>query len=116
LYPSDSDDCDRNGVGVEDDDDLANVSRPESTGVPYRSMGVFDRALRGRNVAWPELDGCWNWNCCWSGEAAVLPDLGHCNITDSIEDDRISLWRLSDCRDGEVDLARLVWGLIGWRS
>jgi hypothetical protein len=73
-------------------------------------MGVFDRALRGHKVSWPKLDGCWNWNCCWSGEAAVLPDLCHCDITDSIEDDRIGLWRLSDCRDGEVDLARLVWG------
>jgi hypothetical protein len=77
-------------------------------------MGVFDRALRGCKVAWP--DGCWNWNCSWSGEAAVLPDLRHCDITDSIEDDRIGLWRLSDFCDGKVDLARLVWGVIGWRS
>jgi hypothetical protein len=74
LYPSDPDDCDRNGVGIEDDDDLVNVSRPESTGAPYRSMGVFDLALCGRNVAWPEFDGCWNWNCCWSGEAGWSGD------------------------------------------
>jgi hypothetical protein len=31
-----------------------------------------------------------------------------------MEDARVSLWRLSDCRDGKVDLACLVWGLLGW--
>jgi hypothetical protein len=114
LYPSDPDDCDRNGVGVKDDDDLVNVSRPESTGAPYRSMGVFDLALCGRNVVWPELDGCWNWNCCWSGEAAVFPVSRHCDMTDSMEDARVSQWRLTDCCDGEVDLARPVRGLLWW--
>jgi hypothetical protein len=83
MYPSDPDDCDRNGVGVEGDDDLVNVRWPESTGAPYRSIGVLALALCGRNVVWPELDGCWNWNCCWSGEAAAFPVSRHCHLTDS---------------------------------
>jgi hypothetical protein len=38
----------------------------------------------------------------------VLPDLLHCDITDSIDVDRTGLWLLSGCREGEADLARLL--------
>jgi hypothetical protein len=95
-----------NGLGVEDDDDLVNVRWPESTVAPYRSIGVFALALRGRNVVSPELEGCWIWTRFWSGEAALLPVSRHCDLTDSSDAARVSRKRLTDCRDGDVDLAR----------
>jgi hypothetical protein len=105
-----------NGLGVEDDDDLVNVRWPESTGAPYHSIGVLALALRGRNVVWPELEGRWNWNCCWSGEAALFSVSRHCDLTDSMDDARVSLKRLTDCRDGEVDLARSGRTALWWSS
>jgi hypothetical protein len=103
-------------LGVEDDDDLVNVRWPESTGASYRSIGVLALALRGRNVVRPEPEGCWNWNCCLSGEAALFPVSRHCDLTDSMDDARVSLKRLTDCRDGEVDLARPVRAALWWSS
>jgi hypothetical protein len=105
-----------NGLGVEDDDDLVNVRWPESTGAPYRSIGVLALALRGRNVVRPELEGCWNWIRCWSGEAALLQVSRHCDLTDSSDAARVSLKRLTDCRDGEVDLARSGRASPWWSS
>jgi hypothetical protein len=45
----------------------------------------------------------------------VFPVSRHCNLTDSTEDARVSLRRLTDCRNGEVDLARPVRAVL-WCS
>jgi hypothetical protein len=105
-----------NGLGVDEDDDLANVRWPESTVVPYRTMGVLARTLRGRKFVWPEHEGGCYWTRCWSGEAALLPDSRHCDLTDSSEAARVNLELVADRRDGDVDLARSGRTALCWST